>query len=126
MQFMVHDFMTKQPSTVAGVDIFLLRAILHNWSDKCAVRILRNLIPAMKPGSQVIVNDIVIPEPGTVPPMFERPLRNGSLMMDVHFNASDRELADFARLFEEAGFEFEGGHRPPGSRLHILKATWRG
>lgn len=126
VQFMVHDFTEKQPPTIAGVDVFLLRAILHNWSDKCAVRILRNLIPAMKPGAKVVINDIVIPEPGTVPPMFERPLRNGSLMMDVHFNASDRELADFARLFEEAGFHFEGGHQPPGSKLHILEATWRG
>lgn len=118
--------MKAQPPTVTGVDVFLLRAILHNWSDKCAVRILRNLIPAMKPGAKIIVNDIVIPEPGTVPPMFERPLRNGSLMMDIHFNASDRELGDFARIFEEAGFDFEGGYQPYGSKLHILKATWRG
>lgn len=80
----------------------------------------------MKPDAKIIVNDIVIPEPGTAPPVFKRPLRNGSLMMDVHFNASDRELGDFARLFEEAGFDFKGGHQPPGSKLHILKATWGG
>lgn len=118
--------MKPQPPTSTGIDAFLLRAIFHNWSDKYAVRILRNLIPAMKPGAKVIVSDITIPEPGSAPPMFERPLRNGSLMMDVHFNACDRELADFARLFEEAGFHFDGGHRPPGSKLHILEATWRG
>lgn len=123
---MAHDFMKEQPSAIHGVDVFLLRAILHNWSDKCAIRILRNLIPAMKPGSKIIINDIVIPEPGTVPPMFERPLRTGSLMMDVHFNSNDRELADFGRLVEEAGFCFEGGHQPPGSRLWILEAKWKG
>jgi hypothetical protein len=102
---MVHDFMKKHPSTVAGVDVFLLRGIMHNWSDKCAVRILRNLISAMKPGAKIIVNDVVISGPGTVPPLFERPLRRGNLMMDIYFNASDRELGEFAMFFEEASFD---------------------
>lgn len=126
VQYMVHDFLKEQPSTVTGVDVFLLRSILHNWSDKCAIRILRNLIPVMKPGSKIIINDLVTPEPGAIPPMFERTLRNASLLMNVNFNSSDRELTEWARLFKEAGFDFEGGDQPPGSMMHILKATWRG
>lgn len=47
-------------------------------------------------------------------------------MMGSHFNASDRELADFTKLFEEAGFHFDAGHQPLGSKFHMLEATWRG
>ena len=40
-----------------------------------------------------------------VPPLFERPLRSGNWMMDIYFNASDRELGEFAIFFEEASFD---------------------
>lgn len=128
VQYMVHDFLQEQPAATrsGGVDVFLLRSVLHNWSDQCAVRILRNLIPALKPGARIIVNDLVTPAPDAIPPMLERVLRNASLLMNVNFNASDRELPEWASLFQQAGFEFEGGYQPPGSMMHILKAIWRG
>jgi hypothetical protein len=58
VSFMSHDFFT--PQTVVA-DVYLLRWILHNWSDKYCVRILRALIPALKPGARVIVNEDVRP-----------------------------------------------------------------
>lgn len=50
-----HDFFT--PQTVHGADAYVLRMILHNWSDDKAVRILQQLVPALKPGARVIIND---------------------------------------------------------------------
>jgi hypothetical protein len=55
---MAHDFFT--PQTVVA-DVYLLRWILHNWSDKYCMRILRALIPALKPGARVVVNEDVRP-----------------------------------------------------------------
>jgi len=71
--FMAHDFFTEQP--VKDADVYLLRWILHDWSDKYAVEILRALIPALKNGSKVLINEFVVPEPGTVPPYVERTTR---------------------------------------------------
>ena len=34
--FMAHDFFTKQP--IKGADVFLLCWILHDWSDKYAIK----------------------------------------------------------------------------------------
>lgn len=62
---MVHDFMKGQPSTISGVDLFVLCTILHNWFEKCAVHILRSLIPIMKPSAKVLIDDIVISKPNT-------------------------------------------------------------
>lgn len=127
VRYMVHDFLTEQP--VRGADVYFLRAILHNWSDKYAVRILRNIIPALKPGSKIVINDVVIPEPDKVPKQQESALRGGVINMHVMFNSSDRELNEWARIFEEAspGFLFKGGKpSTPGSRLSILEAEWKG
>lgn len=60
--FMAHDFLTEQP--VKNADVFLFRWVLHNWSDTYCIRILRNLIPALKKDAIILVNDNVLPEPG--------------------------------------------------------------
>lgn len=62
--FITHDFLTPQP--VQNAEVYLFRWILHNWSDKYCVRILRNLIPALKEGAKIVVVDNVAPEPGTI------------------------------------------------------------
>jgi hypothetical protein len=59
---MAHDFFTEQP--VKDADIYLLRFILHNWSDSYCIDILRRLVPALKDGARVLVNDIVLPDLG--------------------------------------------------------------
>lgn len=125
VRYMTHDFLTTQ--TVTG-DVYLLRAILHNWSDKYAGRILRNLIPALKPGSKIVVCDLLIPEPGKISPQHEEHLRLTNLIMTICFNSSDREMKEMAQIFKEAspGFDFKGGHQPPGSTMYIFEAEWRG
>ena len=72
IQFMVHDFFT--PQTLVA-DAYLLRWILHNWPDSYVIKIFRNLIPALRNGAKVIVNDQLIPSPGSVPLMIERQIR---------------------------------------------------
>lgn len=61
IEFMAHDFFTEQP--VKGADVYLIRWCLHNWSDKYAIKILRALVPALKKGARIVVNDGVLPEP---------------------------------------------------------------
>ncbi|KAJ7596514.1 hypothetical protein C8J56DRAFT_1040787 [Mycena floridula] len=41
VKFQVHDFLTPQP--VAGANVFLLKSILHNWSDEYNIKILSHL-----------------------------------------------------------------------------------
>ncbi|KAI3399734.1 hypothetical protein diail_5801 [Diaporthe ilicicola] len=72
-KFMAHDFLTEQP--VHGADVYFFRWIFHNWSDKYCVKILRNLIPALKPGAKVVINDNVLPKPGVLSQWQEERLR---------------------------------------------------
>ena len=60
VEFMAHDFFAEQP--VKGADVYFFRFILHNWSDGYCVQILRNLLPAMKEGSKVVIYEFLLPE----------------------------------------------------------------
>jgi hypothetical protein len=48
------------------------------------------------------------------------------IMMMSLMNGKERELQEWRTLFEQADsrFTWNGGSRPDGSRLWIIKATW--
>lgn len=73
IEFQQQDFFT--PQTVQGADIYFFRWILHNWPDPECIAILKNLVPALKKGARVIISDIILPEPNTVPHRLEREFR---------------------------------------------------
>ena len=60
IKFMQHDFFTEQPARMA--DVYFLRWILHDWSDKYALIILRSLVPALKEGARIILYERVLTE----------------------------------------------------------------
>ena len=73
LQFQAHNFFTEQ--SVKNADVYLLRSVLHDWSDKYAVQILKNLIPALKDGAKIIINEVCLPEPNILPHYQEQLLR---------------------------------------------------
>lgn len=79
VKFVAHDFLTEQP--VHGADAYFFRCIFHNWSDKYCIQILRNLIPALKPGAKIVINDNVLPQPGVLSRWQEGRLRSMDLTM---------------------------------------------
>jgi chemotaxis methyl-accepting protein methylase len=73
LTFMGHDFFKEQP--VKNADVYFLKWILHDWSDTYCNKILKALTPAMKKGARVVINEFILPEPGTVPLNEESTLR---------------------------------------------------
>lgn len=55
-----HDFF--KPQLVHGADAYLLRFILHDWSDENAQLIIQALIPALKAESRILIQEQVLPE----------------------------------------------------------------
>ena len=72
IRFMAHDYYTQQP---VQAEAYLFRWIFHNWPDAYCIRILHQLIPALRPGAQIIVHDHLLPEPNTVSLLKERQAR---------------------------------------------------
>ncbi|KAL8941390.1 MAG: hypothetical protein Q9216_002268 [Gyalolechia sp. 2 TL-2023] len=126
VSFQSHDFFDPQP--VKGADVYLLRLVLHDWSDKYAVMIIRALIPALKPGAKVIVNDRVLPALGEAHYLLEREGRDYDMYMLAFQNAKERTVEDWKALFSLADQRFEVGRveQAPKSALAIVEITWKG
>ena len=70
--FMEHDMFTEQP---VSADVYMFRFVFHDWPDKYVVNILRQLVPALKPGARIIISDSILPEPNTLSELYERKIR---------------------------------------------------
>jgi ubiquinone/menaquinone biosynthesis C-methylase UbiE len=72
VKFMAHDLFSPQETSA---DVYVLRWVLHNWADKYAIMILRALVPILKSGMRILINEMCMPEPGTVALSREKDLR---------------------------------------------------
>ncbi|KAI1127775.1 O-methyltransferase-domain-containing protein [Nemania abortiva] len=114
--FQQHDFFDPQP--VQDASAFLLRQCLHNNSDSDAVRIIRAVVPALErcaPGTPLLINEVILPEPGTATRFEEHHLRQVDFCMMVTLGAKQRTEGEFDRLVKEADrrLEIVGVHRNP-------------
>ena len=126
VSFEVHDFFKQQP--VKDADVYYFRQILHDWSDKYCILILRALIPALKKGARVVINDQILPEQGTLNPRQERPILCYDLIMKQLFNSKERSESDWRALISAAGERFkviEAG-TPPNSQMGFVVVEWQG
>ncbi|RKF60357.1 O-methyltransferase gsfB [Golovinomyces cichoracearum] len=133
VSFQVHDFHTLQP--VKGADIYFFRWILHNHSDRFAIPMLRNLIPALKNGARVLINDNCLPGPSKIttnPSLVdvaeEKKLRSMDLSMLSLLNSQERDEDGFRHLFKAADnrFRFGGIRTIAGSHMALIEAIWEG
>ncbi|PSR85763.1 S-adenosyl-L-methionine-dependent methyltransferase [Coniella lustricola] len=122
--FMPHDFFT--PQTVAA-DVYYFRWIMHNYSTPYAVSILKNLVPALKPGNRIIINDHCVRDAGKENAWDEKIMRRMDMVMLTLLNAQERSEAEFKELFRLAdeSFVFKGVTRPQGCRMSIIEAIWQ-
>jgi 6-hydroxytryprostatin B O-methyltransferase len=72
ISFMEHNFW--QPQTVEA-DVYLLRLILHDWSDEGCARLLKNIIPKMGSNSKIVIVDSVLHAANIAPKAVEKLLR---------------------------------------------------
>lgn len=59
LRFLPYNFLAETMPYEA--DAYVFRHIFHDWSDQYAVKIFRNLVPALKPGTRVWINEVVLP-----------------------------------------------------------------
>lgn len=90
------DFFEAVP---ADGDLYLLRYVLHDWSDDACVRILKNCRKAMAPRARVVVLEMILGAIGEEP--FAVPSQDLNMM--VMLGGRERAVAQFDELFGAAG-----------------------
>ncbi|TVY82551.1 O-methyltransferase gsfB, partial [Lachnellula suecica] len=127
LSFMAHDFFQQQP--LKGADIYLIRFVLHDWSDKYAVKILKSLVPSLKRGARVLVSDTCAPpSSGDMSPYQYRAPRTYDIYMKGLANAKERNADEWAQLFKLVDPQFSPCEiqSPEGSVMSIISVTWQG
>lgn len=90
------------------------------------MKILRQLIPAFKPGARLIINDTILPEPNTLSELHERKIRALDMVMLSFFNSRERERDDWERICQQVDsrLKFVDAWVPEGAALGIIEAVW--
>ncbi|KAK3291711.1 S-adenosyl-L-methionine-dependent methyltransferase [Chaetomium fimeti] len=108
VKYSQHSFFDPQP--VENAAAFLIRQCTHNWADKDVVTIFKSFVPGLlksSPDTPLLINDIIIPEPGTWPRHQERVVRQVDMVMLVNCGAKQRTRAEFETLLKEADRRYE-------------------
>ncbi|KAK5994068.1 O-methyltransferase sol2 [Cladobotryum mycophilum] len=103
-----HSFLEPQP--VKDAAVFLIRQCTHNWADKDVVTIFKGFVPGLEsssPDTPLLINDIIIPEPGVWPRHQERVVRQVDMVMLVNCGAKQRTREEFETLLKEADARYE-------------------
>ncbi|HEY4181386.1 MAG TPA: methyltransferase [Kofleriaceae bacterium] len=89
-------------SVPAGGDTYVLKHVLHNWSDADCVTILRHCQAAMPTDGRLLVLENVIPDDPTT--------ARALVMLDLHMMAvlggRERTRGEYAALLRDAGLQF--------------------
>lgn len=78
-----------------------MHSVLHDWADHDAIKILNNIVPALKPGySKVMINENVIPNTNAY---WETTSLDIIMMAD--FASTERTAEDWQALTAAAGLK---------------------
>ncbi|KAI1169709.1 S-adenosyl-L-methionine-dependent methyltransferase [Nemania sp. FL0916] len=91
-----HDFWTTQP--LKGSRIYYMRNVLEDYPNEKAVKIIRNIIPAMSPASVLIIDEMIIPNTGANPRSTIQ-----DLTMMATLAAAERTERQWDELLQSAG-----------------------
>jgi len=87
-------------SVPAGGNIYLLRYVLHDWNDAECVQILQNCRNAMTGNAKLYVLEMVVSSTAEDPVVAMQDL---NMLAVLH--GRERSLAEFDRLFDQAGLK---------------------
>jgi hypothetical protein len=112
--FVGGDFFKSVPP---GADCYVLKHIIHDWSDRQSVTILSNIAKAMAPNGRVFVLETVMPE---------TPEAHPAKFMDVNMLAMteggcERTVKEYEALFSKAGLKVAKVH-PTASPVSAIEA----
>jgi hypothetical protein len=104
-------------SVPEGGDAYVLKSILHDWSDDDVERILRNVRAAIAPGGKLVLLETVLPErtSSDIGVMFD-------LEMMVALHGRERTRAEWTAVLGRAGFQLDRVADTAGP-LAVIEAT---
>jgi orsellinic acid C2-O-methyltransferase len=107
-------------SVPAGCDAYVLKHIVHDWSDEKATAILATCRNAMGPDARLILVERIMPARAEESPA-ARSVFMGDMQMLVLLGGRERTTEEFEALFQAAGLRLSRAI-PTASGFHLIEA----
>ena len=105
---------------VPRAEAYVMKMILHDWSDEECVTILSNIQRAAAIGARVLVVEHVVPGPET--PHFAK-------LFDIHMMCAltgrERTESEYADLMRKAGLDYLQTHYPASKSIGVVEGIKR-
>ncbi|NEB20351.1 methyltransferase [Streptomyces coelicoflavus] len=103
-----------------GGDAYVLKHIVHDWPEEQALRILRNVRAAMRPGGRLLLMEMVVPDK----PNAAHSSKLVDLWLMLLVGGMERTSAQYGELLAGAGFRLERVVQTPGA-ISVVEASVR-
>ena len=104
--------------SVPEADAYVLKWILHDWSDEDCVDVLSTIRDNAPPDARLFVVEAVVPGPAQS--HFSKQL---DMTMLIHMGGRERTRTEYESLLERAGWTLADEWLPPEGPMRILEAT---
>jgi O-methyltransferase domain/Dimerisation domain len=103
---------------VPSADAYIMKMILHDWSDDECIRILSNISKASPQEAKVLIAEHLITDPDI--PHFSK-------LFDIHMmcvaSGRERTAGEFSSLLEQAGWKYGQTLHPRSGLVSVIEAT---
>jgi hypothetical protein len=83
---------------IPGADLYLIKRVLHDWSDEECIQILSNCRKSMKKGAKLVLNEFILPHPIA--------LGIDVVIMSI-MTGRERSEEEFRKICTAAGWEIQ-------------------
>jgi hypothetical protein len=101
---------------VPGADAYIMKMILHDWSDEECVKILSNIQKASPANGRILIVEHVVPGPEV--PHFSK-------LFDIHMMCAltgrERTEKEYAGLLEKSGLQYVQTHYPQSKTIGVIE-----
>lgn len=87
----------------SGADAYLMRHIIHDWTDQQSIQILKNCRAVIPPHGRLFIVEAVVPK-GNEP----SPAKEMDMAMLIYPGGMERTEEEYRELFSASGFELAG------------------
>ena len=103
-------------SVPKGADAYILRHIIHDWTDEQSIQILKNVRKVIPANGRVLIVEFVVPGPNQAGLG-----KAADMIMLVYTGGLERTEEEYAALFEQAGFRLSKV-TPTASAVAVVEA----
>jgi cyclopropane fatty-acyl-phospholipid synthase-like methyltransferase len=104
--------------TPPKADVYILKAVLHNWGDDHCQTILTHIRKSIGPSGRVLIAEFMVTENGD----YHLPVTMDILMMGLKQGGKVRSKEEFKKLFRQSGFKLKS-ITPTAGLISIIEAV---